>query len=80
MDSRQWRVGSGLMGSRSAVPSRHHHSAQWLPGNLREMLQGASTIGKGTAFRKREGSKTMKTKTNLKAGMGLNYTKIEFAY
>jgi hypothetical protein len=44
------------------------------------MLQGASTIGKGTALRRREGSKAMKTKTNLKAGMGLNYTKIEFAY
>ena len=59
------------MGSRSVVPSRHLHSSQFTTATssrVRVMRFGMLTIGAGTAFRRGEKSKTMKTKTNLKAG------------
>jgi hypothetical protein len=67
-DSRQ-RQANGAVGSRSVVPSRHLHSPQWLSANVRLMRQGVLTIGIRTAFRRCERSKTMKTRTNLKAGI-----------
>jgi hypothetical protein len=51
------------------VPSRYLHPVQLLPGNLRAKLCGAEGIGIRRASSDRERIMTMKTKTNLKAGI-----------